>query len=206
MKKTIICLLSACLLHFSAFAMCHDVSLGEAILFYPVIVYAEISFEATTENVRQTTVGINVIQAIKGSLGENITAKWGVFGSRLGQTFEKASIKGIFFLSKNDKNEWFIGSIGCYSHRLILDNNNKIILDTNADDTDGIPEEARVTITDFKEGVALYLKSIKKSGKFKKNKKTQNETYKALAQNFRKVHYLTKKYFIEIKILCPPTN
>jgi hypothetical protein len=186
MKKIIICLFCACFLHFSAFAMCYNVSLGEAISDSPVIVYAEVSFEATTNAVYQTVVQINVIESIKGDLNGNSPANWYFPGSNGQRVVKKESIKGIFFLSKNAKNEWIVNGIGCYNHRLIVDDNNKIILNVNADRYNpDLTVDKRVTITDFKEGVALYLKSMKKSGKFKKNKKTKNETYQKLVASMK---------------------
>jgi hypothetical protein len=162
------------------------VSLQEAIARSPVIVYAEISFEATTNAVYQTVVQINVIESIKGDLSGNSPANWYFPGSGGQRVVKKESIKGIFFLSKNAKNEWQIDGIGCYNHRLIVDDNNKIILNENTEHYNpDLTADKRVTITDFKEGVALYLKSMKKYGEFKENKETKNETYQKLVASMK---------------------
>ena len=186
MKKTTFLLFCALFLHFSASAMCYNVLLQEAIVRSPVIVYAEVSFDATTNIVRETTAHIKVIENIKGEFSSNNTpVNWYFPGSNAQRIVKKETIKGVFFLSKNAKNEWEIDGIGCYNHRMLVDDNNKIILSENEDATHlWNLKIKRVTMSDFKTGVALYLKSAQKKGVFKKNKKTKNETYKALTANF----------------------
>jgi hypothetical protein len=180
MKKIILCLFCACFLHFSAFAECRTISLREAIFESSAIVYAEVSFEAGSEKVSQTKVQMNIIQTISGKLKGKLPVIIYFSGTSGARVVEKETIKGIFFLSTKRKNEWHINGIGCYNNYLLVDAQNQVILNENPRYPNGESKDKRVTISDFKAGIALFLRGLIMKETYKNNK---NKTYQALMQN-----------------------